>query len=352
MSKVSLKSVAAAAGISPATASRVLSGQSKRFRIPPATEQAVVEAAAKLGYSPSKRFFRPEGLRTKTIGLVVPDVSHFHLAQLTRTVVERAAHVGFSVLACDSLENSGKEEQLVDQLVHRDVDGLLLLPVGRDWQHIREITKRRLPVVLMDRLLPDLACHCVGVDNYQAAFRATDYLIGCGHRRIACIQRLPHAWINEERVRGYRDAHKAHGLEVDETLLMGEQFGRHNGYLEVKRLLEMSPRPTAIFALSHLVTIEALNALRDHRIAVPDEMSLLGFDDLPYVEHFACPITVMRQPIHEMARMALDLLLSQIERASAARPMLVQLPCELVPRQSVKMLLGETWPASPPAARP
>jgi LacI family transcriptional regulator len=336
--KVSVKAVAAAAGISEATASRVLSGQSTRFRIPPVTEKTVVEAAARLGYSINKRFYKPEALRSRMIGMVIPDLSHYFLGRLARTVVERARDAGFSVIASDSLEDSQQESKLIDMLVLREIDGLLLLPVGNEWQHIRELTRRGLPVVLMDRLVPDIDCHCVGVDNYRAAFRATDYLIGCGHRRIACIQRLPHAWISDERVRGYRDAHQAHGLEVDVSLVMGEQFGRHNGYLEVKRLLDMKPRPTAIFALSHLVTLEALHALRDHGLSVPEDMSLVGFDDLPYADMFAQPVTVMRQPIQEMARMAVDLLLAQIERSVSAKPISVELPCELVQRNSVKLI--------------
>lgn len=340
MKRVTLKSVAAAAKISEATASRVLTGQGARFRIPPETEQLVLKAAQRLGYSPHRRFFKPAPLRSRTLGLIVPDLAHFFLAQVAQTVVERAQEAGFSVLVMDSLEDGGQEGQLIDQLVAREIDGLLLLPVGKDWQHVREVVQRQLPVVLLDRVPPDIHCHCVSVDNYEAAFQATDYLLERGHRHIACIQRLAHAWINEERVRGYREAHRAHGLPVDEALVLGDQFGQRNGYLEVTRLLEFNPRPTAIFTLSHLVTLEALRALNDHRLSVPEDLSLVGFDDLPHAEFFAEPITVVRQPIREMARTAVDLLRAQIEQPATSKPMSIQLPCELVRRQSVKNLLA------------
>ena len=334
--QVTLKTVAKAAGVSPSTASRVVSGQASRFRIPAETAAAVLQVAHQLGYSLNRRFCKPEALRTRTIGLIVPDLSHFFLAQLAQTVVERAHETGLSVLVMDSLEESEQERQLIDHLVLREIDGLLLLPVGRDWQHVRELVQRKLPVVLMDRVMPDLICHRVSVDNYQAAFQATEYLIERGHRHISCIQRLPHAWINEERVRGYREAHRAHGLEVNEAFVMGDRFGQRNGYLEVKRLLEFRPRPTAVFAFSHLVTLEALRALHDQQLAVPGDMSLIGFDDLPHAEFFTEPITVLRQPISEMARTAVDLLREQIERPETAKPMSIQLPCELVRRESVK----------------
>ncbi len=338
MSRVTLQAVARQAGISEATASRVLSGQSTRFRIPPETEQAVLKAARALGYSMNRRFYKPAALRSRTLGLIVPDLSHFFLAQLARKIIECARQAGFDVLVCDSLEDTASERKLMDQLAAREIDGLLLLPVGKDWQHVRELSQRKLPVVLLDRVLPDIVCHCVSVDNYHAAYRATEYLIDHGHRRIGCIQRLPHAWINEERVRGYREAHRAHGLSVDDALVLGSQFGQHNGYLEVKRLLEMKPRPSAIFALSHLVTLEALRALRDHGLSVPKDISLVGFDEVPHAEFFCQPITTVRQPIQEMGRMAVDMLLEQIERPATAQPMAIQLPCELVRRQSVATL--------------
>lgn len=334
--RVTLKAVAKAAGVSEATASRVLSGQSSRWRIPPETAQTVLQAAQRLGYSLNRRFYKPEALRSRAIGLIIPDLSHFFLGQLARTVIERARQAGLDVLVCDSLEDTATEQKLIDQLATLEIDGLLLLPVGKDWQHVRELTQRKLPVVLLDRVSPDIVGHCVSVDNYQAAYRTTEYLLHHGHRRIACIQRLPHAWISEERVRGYRDAHQAQGLKVDNALVMGDQFGQHNGYLEVKRLLEMKPRPSAIFALSHLVTLEALRALRDHKLSVPQDMSLVGFDEMPHAEFFCQPVTTVRQPIQEMGRMAVDLLVEQIERPATAKPMAIQLPCELVRRQSVK----------------
>lgn len=335
---ITLKAVAEAADVSGATASRVLSGQSSRFRIPPETEQLVLEAAQRLGYSLNKRFYKPEALRTRTIGLIVPDLSHFFLGQLTHMVVERAREAGLAAWVCDSLEDTAMECAFIEQLTAREIDGLLLLPVGKDWQHIRELAQRKLPVVLMDRVSPDILCHSVSVDNYQAAYRATEYLIARGHRRIACIQRLPHAWINEERVRGFRDAHEAHGIMVDESLVLGDQFGQRNGYLEVRRLLAMEPRPSAIFAFSHLVTLEALRALRDSKLEVPEDISLLGFDELPHAEFFHQPVTTVRQPIQEMAHLALDLLREQIEHPATVKSMSIQLPCELVRRDSVKTL--------------
>lgn len=336
--RITLATIARQAGVSVTTASRVLSGQGSRYRIPEETAQAVLATAQRLGYSLNRRYFKPEELRSRTLGLIVPDLSHHFLSQVARTVVECARAAGYSVLVADSQEDTVVERTLINALTVREIDGLLLLPVGREWDHVRELTQRKLPLVLIDRIHPGIVNHSVCVDNFQAAYEATDYLLRHGHRRIGCIQRLPQAWINEERMRGFRAAHRDHGVKIDDALILGQQFGERNGYLEVKRLLAMKAPPSAIFALSLLVTLEALRALRDHKLDVPEDISLIGFDDLPHAEFFNQPITTVRQPVAEMARMAMELMIDQIEQRGGDRPMSIQLPCELVRRHSVKTL--------------
>lgn len=335
MAKVTLKRIAAKVGYSEATVSRVLRGHGSVYKIRPETEQAVFEAARRLGYTHGRNVFKPKPLRTRTLGLVIPDLSHYFLGRLARTIVAKAAASGLSVLVCDSLEDPETEVQRIEQLLEQDIDGLLVLPVGKEWDHIERLSHRGLPMVVVDRIIPDVNCHCVGVDNYKGAFEAVEHLIQRGHRRIGCIQRLPHSWISDERVRGYREAHARYEIPVDEQLIIGDLYGQQNGYLETKRLLQMDPVPTAIFALSHLVTLGALRALHEHRISIPDQMALIGFDDLPHVDYFDCPITTVRQPIEDMASLAVSLLLEQIESQGGVRPVMIKLPTELVRRRSV-----------------
>ncbi len=335
MAKVTLKRIAEKVGFSEATVSRVLRGHGSIYKIRPETEQAVFDAARRLGYIHGRSVFKPRPLRTRTLGLVIPDLSHYFLGQLARAIVAKAGASDLSVLVCDTLEDTETEMQRIEQLLEQDIDGLLVLPVGRKWDHIQRLSHRGLPMVVVDRIVPDVDCHCVGVDNYSGAYEAVEHLIQAGRRRIGCIQRLPHSWINDERIRGYRDAHARHNLPVDEQLIVGDLYGQQNGYLETKRLLQMDPAPTAIFALSHLVTLGALRALREHRVAIPDRMALIGFDDLPNADYFDCPITTVRQPIEEMASLAVSLLLEQIESQGKIRPVTIKLPTELIRRRSV-----------------
>lgn len=335
MAKVTLKRIAKQAGFSEATVSRVLQGRGRAYKIRPETEQAVFEVARRLGYSRSASTFKPKPLRTRTLGLLIPDLSHCFLGQLARTIITRAKAADLSVVVRDTLEDTEAEVDGIEQLIEQDVDGLLILPVGKEWDHIRRLARRGPPLVVVDRIVPDVDCHCVGVDNYQGAYEAVCHLIGRGYRRIACIQRLPHSWISDERLRGYRDAHAHNGIPVDDRLIVGDLYGQKNGYLETKRLLQLSPAPTAIFALSHIVTLGALRALREHGLAVPDGMALIGFDDLPNADYFACPITTVRQPVEDMASLAVSLLVEQIESTDRVQPVTLKLPTELVLRRSV-----------------
>jgi len=334
MAKVTLKRIATQAGLSEATVSRVLRGHGNAYKIRPETEQAVFEAARHLGYTHSRSTYKPKALQTRTLGLLIPDLSHYFLGRLARTIVARSKPFGFSVLVCDTLEDTDIEMERIEQLIEKDVDGLLVLPVGRQWDHIQRLAHRGLPMVVVDRIIPDVHCPCVGVDNYQGAYDAVEYLIQRGHRRIGCIQRLPHSWISDERLRGYRDAHRRHKTPVDEHLIVGDLYGQQNGYLETKRLLQMDPVPTAIFALSHIVTLGVLRALREHRITMPDGMAVIGFDDLPNVDYFDCPVMTVRQPIEDMASLAVSLLIEQIESRKEVQPVMTKLPTELVRRRS------------------
>jgi LacI family transcriptional regulator len=277
-------------------------------------------------------------MRSKTIGLVLPDISHYFLSAFARSIILHARRSDLSVLLCDSMEDTEIEEDSIELLLSDNVDGLIILPVGKEGRHIQEIYSKGVPLVVADRVLPEIECPSVSVDNYAGAKEAVDYLIDCGHRRIACIQRLPDSWINNERVRAYRDSLIARGLPVDESLIIGDKFGQRNGYLEVKLLLAEHPKPSAIFALSHLIALGALRAIQEEGLHVPDDISLLSFDDIPFPEYFRDAVTSVQQPSVEMGLMAVNFLLEQIESKIRAEPKRIQLPTTLIRRKSVKRI--------------
>ena len=338
MAKIVLKDIAGYVGVSVTTVSRVLNGEATRYRIKTETEDAVLQAAKKLGFSPYKSIFKPDKMRSRTIGLVIPDISHYFLSAFARSIIAHARQSGLSVLLCDSMEDTEIEKESIELLLAGNVDGLIVLPVGKEGKHIQEIYSKGVPLVVADRVLPDIDCPSVSVDNYAGALEAVDYLIDCGHRRIACIQRLPDSWINNERVRAYRDSLAAHGIPVENSLIIGDKFGQKNGYLEVKLLLNENPKPSAIFALSHLIALGALRAIHEEGLHVPDDISLVSFDDIPFPEYFKDAVTSVQQPSVEMGLMAVNFLLEQIESKKRGESKNIKLPTTLIRRKSVQRI--------------
>lgn len=338
MSKTTLKDIANHVGVSITTVSRVLNGQAEEHRIKKETEESILQAAKELGFSPYKSIFKPPQVRSKTIGIIIPDISHFFLSNLAKTLRLEVHKENYSALICDSREDTETEKECIDLLLSQNVDGLIVLPVGKEYKHIQDVYNRGVPMVVVDRIMPELKCPSVGIDNYTGAKEAMDYLIQHGHRDIACIQRLPDSWINNERVRAYRDALQEHKLPVDESLIIGDSFGQKNGYLEGKLLLSRNRKPTAIFALSHVLTLGVLQVFREEGMRIPQEISLISFDDLPFSEYFELKVTTVKQPVVEMGLMAINLLMDQINSRTRKDPIQIKLRTTFIRRESVKSI--------------
>lgn len=338
MPKTTLKDIANHVGVSITTVSRVLNGQAEEHRIKKSTEDAILNAAKELGFSPYKSIFKPPKVRSKTIGMIVPDISHFFLSNLAKTIRLEAHKADYSVLIVDSREDTATEKESIELLLSQNVDGLVILPVGKEWKHIQDVYNRGVPVVVVDRIMPELDCPSVGVDNYTGAKEAMDYLLDHGHKTIACIQRLPDSWVNNERLRAYRDALKERHLPVDESLIIGDTFGQKNGYLEGKLLLSSHKKPTAIFALSHVLTLGVLQVFREEGMNIPHDISLISFDDLPFSEYLEFKVTTVKQPVVEMGLMAVNLLIEQIITPKRKEAVSIKLRTTFIRRESVKTI--------------
>lgn len=338
MGKTTLKDIANHVGVSITTVSRVLNGQAEQHRIKKETEDMILAAAKELGFSPYKSIFKPPKVRSKTIGMIIPDISHFFLSNLAKTIRIEAFKSNYSVLIVDSQEDTEIEKELIDLLLSHNVDGLIILPVGKEWKHIQDIYNRGVSTVVVDRIMPELECPSVGIDNYNGTREAMDYLIENGHRRIAIIQRLPDSWINNERLRAYRDALQENGIPCDDSLIIGDSFGQKNGYLEGKLLLSKKRIPSAIFALSHVLTLGVLQVFREEGLSIPEDISLISFDDLPFNEYFSRQVTTVKQPVVEMGLMAVNLLIDQINSPKRKDPVNIRLRTTFIRRDSVSRI--------------
>jgi len=203
---------------------------------------------------------------------------------------------------------------------------------------LNNIVDSGLPLVIIDRYFPDLECTYVVSDNYQGALDAVSHFFEMNHRAIGYIQGRVNTSVNNDRIRGYRDSHAQYGVTVDESLIVGDSFGKRNGYIGAKILLAKTPRPTAIFAASNLISLGAMTAIQEEGLKIPDDISIISFDDQPYSEYLATPMTTVVQQTSEAGEIAFRLLQSQIQQDGKLSTEGIVLPTELVFRKSVKKL--------------
>lgn len=330
-----LKEVAARAGTSIPTASRVLNGLGDEYRISRRTQELVRRAAAELNFSPN---LLAKSLRlgsTRTIGLVLPDVGNPFFAAIARAVSTEAHARGYSVVLCDTGDDTSREIELLEVILNRRPDGLIVVPVGQQCSHLQGFEAAETPLVLVDRSFPELRLPAVTSDNRQGARDAVNHLIECGHRAIACLRGLAGTTPNELRLQGYREALEAHGIPFDEHLVVGDGFGKEAGRRAALDLLDSGAPFTAVFALSNLIGIAALEVLLEAGRRVPEDVSLVSFDEQPYSSVLAVPMSTVRQDPAEMGRLAVAMLCDQIGKPPGSNPASVVVPTAFVPRRSI-----------------
>lgn len=335
-SNPTLKSIAHKLGVSVTTVSRVLNGKSSRYRISAETEKIILKAARDLAYSPNQLARGLRLKRTNSIGYIIPDISNPFFASIAKSVEKYARKYGYSIILCDSEENTDIEKESLQLLISRKVDGLIISPVGLEVAHLISVKQKNVPIVLLDRYFPNLELPFVTSDNYQGAFEAVNLLIQNGHTNIACIQGLRNTSPNTDRVRGYIDAHLKNGYKVDESLIVGDSFGEENGYIETKLLLKKTNIPTAIFSISNLISLGAIRAIAEEGLKIPDDISMVSFDDQPYSRFLSTPMTTVAQQITQIGQIATKILFDQIEEKKSFNPQGIFLPTKMIIRDSIK----------------
>lgn len=336
MKKETLVSIAERSGCSISTVSRVLSGNAAKYRISQRTVARVTEEVKRCNYTPS---LLAKGLRTNrtdTIGLLIPNIENSFFANVAGVVIRESRNYNYKVVVVDTQEDERNEQDGLSALLARRVDGIIAAPCGNDAALFASVQEGGMP--LIDRYLPDAGMlSYVTTDNYRGAVMAAEYLLENGHRRIACIQGTPHSMPVRDRVRGFGDTLRAHGLG-DRIVVTGEDFSVQNGYLETKLALAREERPTAIFALSNLILLGVVKAVHESGLRIPDDISVVSFDDNMLFNYLDPAITCIGQPTDEIGTLAVKLLIRAVREPGAA-PSHLHLPPSLIIRRSVRNLL-------------
>ncbi len=329
-----LLEIAQQTGFSVSTVSRVLHDHSNKYKISAETKKLIRKVAEELGYRPNKL---ARGLRlnqTHEIGVIVPDISNPFFATLVKSIAGELRKSGYSIFVYDADENTAIEAESIKILLEKKVDGLIIASVGQEVNHLKQIETAGVPWVMVDRCFDHLAVDAVSVDNFRGAYLATQYLIREGHRLIAFIQGLPGTYVNEGRLQGYKQALQESNLPLDERLIVGDDFRNYNGYLETKLLLKLQEPPTAIFTAGDLIAMGALEALREDHYRVPQDVSLITFDDPSFATYLSPALTTVAQPVEKMGEMAVKLLFRRLRTPNGERRRILLEP-RLIVRDSV-----------------
>ena len=329
---VGLKDVALRAGVSVSTVSRVLTGSPL---VNAETRDRVQQAMDALGYHPNRVARRLRGDRGEAslIGLIVPDIQNPFFAEVARGVERVAQTEGYMVFVGNSDEDELVERRYLQLMRAERVDGIILPASSDNAAAVIEMARGGLPVVCVDRRLPRAALDTVVADNVEGAHEAVCHLLQIGHRRIGFIGGRRQLSTTHERQEGYRRALAEHGIDVDETLIRAGDSRQPGGRELTREILELPHPPTALLVGNNLMTLGALEAIHALGLRIPDDVAIVGYDDMPWASAFNPPLTAVRQPGQELGRQAAELLLARIADPSRSTA-LVTLRPELVVRQS------------------
>jgi LacI family transcriptional regulator len=307
-----IRDVAKKAGVSVATVSHVINGTRK---VAPETEARVRRAMEELGYQPNAIAQSLRKRTTYAIGILVSDITNPFFATIVRGAEDAALEAGYSVIVCNSDEDPQKEDVYIRALWRRRIDGMLIAPT-RDGTSpaIQELVQRKLPFVFVDRKAKGIEADAVLSDNIGGAYLATKHLIERGHKRIGIVLGIPGATTTEERLLGYRQALEETGLPFTEDLVVWGGYRMEGGRKACAKLLSLSDPPTAIFSTNNLMTVGVLQELSHRGIKIPEEVAVVGFDDLEWAEIVHPPLTVVAQRPYEIGYQAFKILLERLNR--------------------------------------
>ncbi len=309
--------VAKKAGVSAMTVSRVINGKKD---VKPETRERVLKAIEELGYVPNSLARSFVLQKTRTIGLVITDITNPFFTTLARGVEDTAMKSQFSVIFCNTDEDPDKEVLYLELLARKRVDGVILASASGRRGPLKSILLRNIPIVLIDREVDGLEdLDIVKGDSVYGAYLLTKHLLDLGHRRIGIIVGSKNISTAEDRVEGYKRALIEAGVTIDEELIRFARYSREDGYKVTKDLLSLDNPPTAIFGGNNFIAVGAMMAIRDSGLNVPEDIALVSFDDIESLSQVYPFFTVVTQPAYSMGVIAAELLIRRIEDKDRVR---------------------------------
>lgn len=330
---VTIYDVAREAGVSMATVSRVVNGNPN---VKPLTRKKVLGAIERLGYRPNAVARGLASKKTTTVGVIIPDISSLFFSELARGIEDIATMYKYNIILCNSDQRLEKELQLINTLLEKQVDGLLFMGAEIKEDHLQALTSTQVPTVLAATRDADNRLPSVTIDHYQAGYDATVALIQRGHKRIGMITApMTDPLGGLMRFEGYKQALKDAGIDVDEALVAPGNLFYESGLSHTKKFLELKEPPTAIFAANDEMAIGAIHAVQDSGLHVPNDVEVIGHDNIRLTEMVRPRLTSVVQPMYDIGAVAMRLLTKYMNNEHVEEHV-VLLPHRIEYRESTK----------------
>jgi LacI family transcriptional regulator len=314
--RVTINDIAQELNVSKTLVSMVLNGKGNDNAINKETQKRVLDKAKELNYKPNQV---ARGLRmgtTKTIGLIVADISNPFFARITRTIEHFAEKEGYNIIVCSSDENDDKENALLRTLLNRQVDGIIMSSTQKDTSKIEQIVSDRMPLVLFDRKFENTNYSTVTVDNCNATTSAIDYFVQKGHKNIGFITLAPsHISPLIERKKGFEEGLKKHNLAIkpENILELGFYDLKDKQYHQIKDFIEQREDLTAVFTTNNSIVVGCMEAMNSLGRSIPNDLSIITFDDVELFKYTNPPLSSIAQPLEEIGKHSVSILLKQLK---------------------------------------
>ncbi len=329
-SKVTIVEVAKKAGVSLGTVSRVINND---IHVAPETRERVLAVTREMGYVANRQARGLKGSKTNVIGLLVPELGTGYIGEIMHGIDAELAHNQLDLMLFTAHRTAPKEANYVGNMVQGMVDGLLLVLPRNPTDYIDTLTRHNFPFVLIDHQGTGNPCPAVGATNWQGAYNATEYLIKLGHTRIGFITGSMELGAAVDRLEGFKSALHVHHIPENPQLIYEGTFFQPDGYAGASALLDLDAPPTAIFASNDVMAMGAMDAIRNRGLHVPEDISILGFDDIPQAALVRPALTTVRQPLEQMGRVATQMLIDKLKNPKSEIGR-IELPTELIVRNS------------------
>lgn len=333
-----MKDIARETGLGLATISKYINGG----HVLDQNKAAIDAAIDKLGFTVNEVARGLKTSRTRTIGVVIPELSNLFITSIITAMEDVLRRRGYAVITCDCRSDPVQEREVVRFLLGKRVDGIINMPASMSGAHLLPAVEKKLPVVLIDRMLPDLReqVDAVLVDNVGASVAAMQTLIGAGHRDIGILLGPQDVFTSQQRRLGYSQVLTENGLMLLESRVLYSDYTVQGGYEAMKRLLTGTNPPTAVYITNYEITLGAIIAINELGVQIPEQISLIGFDNMQLSQVIRPRLTTVSQPLDRIGHAAAELLLNRLEETGEpGAPKVITLSTEILPGDSVRQVL-------------